>query len=327
MPFEIIRHDITKVKVDAIVNAANSALQMGGGVCGAIFRAAGAQQLQQACDQIGSCQTGDAVLTPAFQLQTKYIIHTVGPVWKGGNHNERQLLASCYRKSLQLALANGCESIAFPLISAGIYGYPKREALMVATDEIQAFLEHHDMHIILVVFEKEAVQLSNERYNEIQAYIDDHYVTEQPVRSLIQIEEQILEHFEDVDEKLESVRSLDNIMQYLEETFSERLLRLIDERGLKDSEVYKRANIDRRLFSKIRSNKEYMPQKKTAIALAISLELTIDDTLDLLKTAGYTLSSSHKFDMIIKYFIEHQNYNIFEINEALFAFEQPLLGI
>ena len=326
MPFEIIRHDITKVEVDAIVNAANSALQMGGGVCGAIFRAAGAQQLQQACDQIGSCQTGDAVLTPAFQLQAKYIIHTVGPVWKGGNHNERQLLASCYRKSLQLAFANGCESIAFPLISAGIYGYPKREALMVATDEIQAFLKHHDMHIILVVFEQEAVQLSNERYNEIQAYIDDYYVTEQPVRSLIQIEEQILEHFEAVDEKLESVRSLDNIMQYLEETFSERLLRLIDERGLKDSEVYKRANIDRRLFSKIRSNKEYMPQKKTAIALAISLELTIDDTLDLLKTAGYTLSSSHKFDMIIKYFIEHQNYNIFEINEALFAFEQPLLG-
>ena len=157
MPFEIIRHDITKVEVDAIVNAANSALQMGGGVCGAIFRAAGAQQLQQACDQIGSCQTGDAVLTPAFQLQAKYIIHTVGPVWQGGNDNERQLLASCYRKSLQLALANGCESIAFPLISAGIYGYPKHEALTVATDEIQTFLKHHDMHIILVVFEKEAV--------------------------------------------------------------------------------------------------------------------------------------------------------------------------
>ena len=136
----------------------------------------------------------------------------------------------------------------------------------------------------------------------------------------------MLEHYEATDEKLESVRSLNNIMQYLEETFSERLLRLIDERGLKDSEVYKRANIDRRLFSKIRSNKEYMPQKKTAIALAISLELTIDDTLDLLKTAGYTLSSSHKFDMIIQYFIVNQNYNIFEINEALFAFEQPLLG-
>ena len=327
MPFEIIRHDITKVKVDVIVNAANTALQMGGGVCGAIFRAAGAQQLQQACDQIGSCQTGDAVITPAFQLQAKHVIHAVGPVWKGGNDNEQQLLASCYRKSLQLAIENGCESIAFPLISAGIYGYPKREALMVATNEIQAFLKQYDMHIILVVFEKEAVQLSNERYNDIQAYIDDYYVAEQPVRSLIQVEEQILGAFEEVEEKLESVRSLEHIMDYLEETFSERLLRLIDERGLKDSEVYKRANIDRRLFSKIRSNKQYMPQKKTAIALAISLELTIDDTLDLLKTAGYTLSSSHKFDMIIKYFIEHQIYNIFEINEALFAFEQPLLGV
>ena len=327
MPFEIIRHDITKVEVDAIVNAANTALQMGGGVCGAVFHAAGAQQLKQACDVIGSCQTGDAVITPAFQLQAKYIIHTVGPVWRGGNHNERQLLASCYRKSLQLALANGCESVAFPLISAGIYGYPKREALMVATSEIQAFLKKYDMHVILVVFEKEAVQLSNERYNEIQAYIDDYYVIEQPVRSLIQIEEEIVESFEDVSEILESVRSLDHIMDYLEETFSERLLRLIDERGLKDSEVYKRANIDRRLFSKIRSNKHYMPQKKTAIALAISLELTMDDTLDLLKTAGYTLSSSQKFDMIIKYFIEHESYNIFEINEALFAFEQPLLAI
>ena len=327
MPFEIIRNDITNVKVDAIVNAANTALQMGGGVCGAIFRAAGAQQLQQACNQIGSCQTGDAVITPAFQLQAKYIIHTVGPVWKGGNDNEQQLLTSCYRKSLQLAKENGCESIAFPLISAGIYGYPKREALTVATNEIEAFLKQYDMHIILVVFEKEAVQLSNERYSDIRAYIDDYYVAEQPVRSLIQIEEQLLGPFEEVEEKAESVRSLDHIMDYLEETFSERLLRLIDERGLKDSEVYKRANIDRRLFSKIRSNKDYMPQKKTAIALAISLELTIDDTLDLLKTAGYTLSSSHKFDMIIKYFIEHQIYNIFEINEALFAFEQPLLGV
>ena len=327
MPFEIIRNDITNVKVDAIVNAANTALQMGGGVCGAIFRAAGAQQLQQACDQIGSCQTGDAVITPAFQLQAKYIIHTVGPVWKGGNKNEKQLLANCYRKSLQLAKENGCESIAFPLISAGIYGYPKREALTIATNEIQAFLKQYDMHIILVVFEKEAVQLSNERYSDIRAYIDDYYVAEQPVRSLIQIEERLFGPFEEVEEKLESVRSLDHIMDYLEETFSERLFRLIDERGLKDSEVYKRANIDRRLFSKIRSNKDYMPQKKTAIALAISLELTIDDTLDLLKTAGYTLSSSHKFDMIIKYFIEHQIYNIFEINEALFAFEQPLLGV
>lgn len=327
MPFEIIRHDITNVKVDAIVNAANTALQMGGGVCGAIFRAAGAQQLQQACDQIGSCQTGDAVITPAFQLQAKHIIHTVGPIWKGGNDNEEQLLSSCYRNSLQLALVNGCESIAFPLISAGIYGYPKREALMVATNEIQAFLKQHDMHIILVVFEKEAVQLSNERYNDIKAYIDDYYVAEQPVRSLIHMEEQLLGPVEEVEEKLESVRSLEHIMQYLEETFSERLLRLINERGLKDSEVYKRANIDRRLFSKIRSNKDYMPQKKTAIALAISLELTIDDTLDLLKTAGYTLSSSHKFDMIIQYFIEQGIYNIYEINEALFAFEQPLLGV
>ena len=231
MPFEIIRHDITNVKVDAIVNAANTALQMGGGVCGAIFRAAGAQQLQQACDQIGSCQSGDAVITPAFQLQAKHIIHTVGPIWKGGNDTEEQLLASCYRNSLQLALVNGCESIAFPLISAGIYGYPKREALMVATNEIQAFLKQHDMHIILVVFEKEAVQLSNERYNDIKAYIDDYYVAEQPVRSLIHMEEQLLGPVEEVEEKLESVRSLEHIMDYLEETFSERLLRLINERG------------------------------------------------------------------------------------------------
>ena len=327
MPFEIMRHDITKVKVDAVVNAANTALQMGGGVCGAIFRAAGAQQLQQACNQIGSCQTGDAVITPAFQLQAKHVIHAVGPVWKGGNDNEQQLLASCYRKALQLAIENGCESIAFPLISAGIYGYPKREALTVATNEIRAFLKQHDIHIVLVVFENQAVQLSNERYNDIQAYIDDYYIAAQPVRSIIQIEKQLLGPFEEVEEKLESVHSLDSIMQYLEETFSERLLRLIDERGLKDSEVYKRANIDRRLFSKIRSNKQYIPQKKTVIALAISLELTIDDTIDLLKTAGYTLSSSHKFDMIIKYFIEHQIYNIFEINEALFVFEQPLLGV
>ncbi len=332
MPLQIIRNDITKMDVDVIVNAANSALKMGGGVCGAIFNAAGARELQAECDSIGGCDTGNAVITKGYKLPAKHIIHTVGPVWNGGNNNEEKLLRSCYMKTLNLAKENNLHSIAFPLISSGIYGYPKTEAFKVAVTVIQDFLLEHEMMVYLIVFDKGAVEISEKLYTSIEKYIDDNYVDE-----FAEIREQRLIYEEAqinysvsapglVKLKKES-KGLDDIVSQLDDTFSEMLLRLIDEKEMTDVETYKKANIDRKLFSKIRTDKFYKPRKTTALALCIALELNVDQTKDLLGRAGYALSRSSKFDIIIEYFIEQGIYNIFEINEALFAFEENLLGV
>lgn len=330
MPFEIVRNDITKMEVDAIVNAANTALKMGGGVCGAIFRAAGAEELQEACDKIGGCPTGQAVITEGFRLPAKYIIHTPGPIWQGGDHGEAILFKASYENSLKLAKEKGCESIAFPLISTGIYGYPKDEALQIAVSTISSFLLKNDMHVYLVVFDKSSFQISQKLFHSIKQYIDEKFVKEQRARydrgrrySEIDFIRQEEIEFTSFPAK---EASLLDVVDNLEESFTERLFRFIDEKGLTDVETYKRANLDRRLFSKIRNTPNYHPKKKTALALAIALELNLEETLDLLATAGYTLSPSSKFDVIIQYFIEKGNYNIFEINEALFFFDQDLLG-
>ncbi|MGG1401528.1 macro domain-containing protein [Bacillus salipaludis] len=332
MPLEIVRQDITKMKVDAVVNAANTALKMGGGVCGAIFRAAGARELQEACNKIGECKVGEAVLTEGFQLDAKYIIHTPGPIWQGGSHQEAALLKSSYSHSLELAKKYQCESIAFPLISTGIYGYPKEEALEIAVSTISSFLLHHDLLVYLVVFDKNSFGLSQKLFTSIHQYIDEHYVEEvEKVFQRTREEPYLLEQRQEIeilqqDVYKEAEESLKNLLDQLEESFSERLLRLIDEKRMTDVETYKRANLDRRLFSKIRNAVDYTPKKKTAVALAIALQLDFEETNDLLSAAGYTLSRSSKFDVIIEYFIHQANFNIHEINEALFAFDQPLLG-
>lgn len=333
MPFEIVRNDITKMKVDAIVNAANTALRMGGGVCGAIFHAAGARELQQECDTIGKCETGHAVITKGYKLPVKYIIHTVGPVWHGGKNREAELLRSCYLNSLKLAKENNCDSIAFPLISSGLYRYPKDKALQVATSAISNFLSVNEMSVYLVLFDKAAFSLSKELLGAIRSFIDEHYVDAHTPhrRRLLDVERVALERARYAPEQMRSKLmslpvGLYDLIGHLDESFTQTLFRLIDAKGKTDVEVYKRANIDRKLFSKIRSNKAYMPSKKTAVALAIALELNINETKDLLARAGYTLSHSQKFDVIIEYFILNGNYNIYEINEALFYFDQPLLG-
>lgn len=337
MPLEIIRNDITKMRVDAIVNAANTKLKMGGGVCGAIFEAAGPENLQSECDQIGGCPVGEAVITKGYQLPAKYVIHAVGPIWQGGNNGEPHLLKNAYLNSLHLALEHKCKSIAFPLISSGIYGYPKEQALQVAVSAISEFLLQHEMKVYLVVFDKKAFMLSEKLFNSIEKYIDDNYVDDRRiVHSHRQIEDYEYQKMSEVREEVayshdlpykdKKKRSLKDIIGQLDETFSQMLLRLIDEKGMTDVETYKRANVDRRLFSKIRSKEDYNPSKTTALAFAVALELNLDETRDLLNKAGYSLSNSHKFDLIIAYFIENNNYNIHEINEALFVYDQILLG-
>ncbi|TWT05444.1 macro domain-containing protein [Planococcus sp. CPCC 101016] len=331
MPLEIVRNDITKMKTDAIVNAANSGLKMGGGVCGAIFHAADPQALQEACDRIGHCAVGEAVYTEAFSLDADFIIHTVGPVWEGGDHNEEALLRNCYRNSLELAHQLECESISFPLISTGIFGYPKEAALRIAISEIEAFLIDHEMHVYLVVFDKQSFGISEKLYQSIAAFIDENEVRElekrdSRYRRVSEPETRLYPKMEENRVEAPIDLELEDLFQDMDESFSERLLRFIDEKGMTDTQTYKKANIDRKLFSKIRTSPRYTPMKKTIVAFAIALELDLHETDELLEKAGYRLSRSHKFDLIIIYFIKRKNYKIHEINEALFAFDQMLLG-
>ena len=341
MPFTIVRQDITKMKVDAIVNAANTDLAMGGGVCGAIFKSAGAQELQAACDKVAPIKTGEAAITPAFALPSKYVIHAAGPVYRHWNSAQSEkLLRSAYTNSLQLAFDNKCRSIAFPLISSGIFGYPKDEALGVASSAIRDYLFDHDMDVYLAVFDKAAFSISEKLLGAVKSYIDEYYVEEHRVyrRDLLDVERAALS-----DDALMSCHApmpsmvqpkadmqqsagIDDLVGNLDEPFASTLLRLIDAKEKTDVEVYKRANIDRKLFSKIRTGKGYTPGKRTIVALAVALELSLAETDDLLERAGYALSHSQKFDVIVEYFIVSGKYDIFEINEVLFKYDQPLLG-
>ena len=239
--------------------------------------------------------------------------------------------------SLALAKEHNLESIAFPLISSGAFGYPKDRALKVAITVIGDFLINNDMTVYLVVYDKSSFTLSEKLFSAITQYIDDNYIEQQPVDSYNRLresnllldyclEEPMCSPTEAPAPVVKRKRSLDDIVKQLDETFSQMLLRLIDEKGMTDAETYKKANIDRKLFSKIRNDLYYKPSKPTVIAFAIALRLNLDETRDMLLKAGFALSKSSKFDIIIQYFIEDGNYNIFEINEALFAFDQSLLG-
>ena len=333
MPLEIVRNDITKMKVDAIVNAANESLLGGGGVDGAIHYAAGPELLAE-CKTLGGCKTGKAKITGGYNLPAKYVIHTVGPVYKDGKHGEKALLESCYRESLALAKQHNCETVAFPLISSGVYGYPKDQALKVAIDVISDFLLENEMKVYIVIFDKAAYKISEKLFSDIAEYIDDNYVDRstdyrrESMRMNAPMQSSIGFFEADLCEckAMAAEDDLNSKLKQIDESFSQMLLRKIDEKGMTDAECYKKANIDRKLFSKIRSDVHYKPSKPTAIAFAISLELSLDETEDMLKKAGFALSHSNKFDIIIEYFISKGNYNIFEINEALFAFDQSLLG-
>lgn len=429
MPFEIIRNDITHMQVDAIVNTANPRPVIGSGVDAAVHAKAG-PMLLAARKLIGVMNTGEARVTPGFRLPCKHVIHTVGPVWEDSGHGEAWLLRQCYDNSLRAALRHRCKSVAFPLISSGNYGFPKKIALQVAVESIREFLKDHEMHIYLVVFSKKSLELSDGLADRIHSFIDDAYVQEREkaeysfsvsrnfdfVRERLGEPEAVEEHpcaleceelpvdwdrvedtFElefDRDEtpaileldvnrrktgeqekmvstgalpridqpqlnerinrpvcspapimrapkltkasesdwKKDTVRplfdekELQKMVQEADAGFSETLLKLIDKSGEKDSDIYKRANVDRKLFSKIRNNPQYKPSKPTAVAFAIALELDLEETRDFIGRAGYALSRSNKFDIIIEYFITHGRYDIYEINLMLFEFDQSLLG-
>lgn len=332
----MIRNDITKVTCDAIVNAANSSLLGGGGVDGAIHRAAGKELLME-CKKLNGCEVGQAKITGGYRLPCKYVIHTVGPIWKDGRHNEQELLSSCYRNALHIALDYHCQSVAFPLISSGAYGYPKDQALHVAVDTITKFLLNHEMMVYIVVYDQASFQISEALYQNITTYIQDTYVDENfdiystwhnaSDESTVLCDTNIFPKRQAKNVRsISATRYLEDAFHHLDESFTEMLLRKIDERNMLDVQCYKKANIDRKLFSKIRSDVHYHPKKNTAIAFAIALELSIEETKELLMKAGFALSHSNKFDIIIEYCIHHQIYNIFDVNEILFAFNETLLG-
>ena len=355
MPFQMVRNDITKMRVDAIVNAAKPSLLGGGGVDGAIHKAAGPGLLEE-CAKLGGCAVGQAKITGAYDLPCRYVIHTVGPVWHGGLLGEKRKLASCYRESLELAKAYGCESIAFPLISSGAYGYPKDKALQVAVACITDFLLENEMTVYLTLFGKESLAQGRKLFSDIREYIDDQYAAQRERRRANRREDSLsmptfsapqaaANAFEETAEscaapsfedtmsfrpcaapKTERKEAIGGILDELDESFQQMLLRKIDERGMTDAQCYKKANVDRKLFSKIRGDVHYKPKKTTALAFAVALELDLRETEELLGKAGYALSRSFPFDLILRYFIERGNYNIYEINEALFYYDQSLLG-
>lgn len=384
MPYQIIRNDIVKMRVDAIVNPTDRLYSGAGGTDARIHRAAG-PALRRACDALLPIEAGEAAVTPGFALPCRYVIHTIGPVWHGGDRRERETLIACYRNALIAADAYGCETVAFPLIASGTFGYPKDRVLRVALETIGAFLMTHDMTVYVVVYDKDSYAISRKLQAEIESFIDENYIEEQDsapflwdlpdVQKLQRTEAEdaffdaLPDFFSAPSEAAPfapseaasfappapsepvlhapSVRpkragqaknaagacalpdadapSLESMISSLDEGFAGALFRLIDRKGMTDVECYKKANIDKKLFSKIR-NPAYHPSKKTILALAIALELTLDETNALLETAGLALSRSSRFDVIVKYFIVHGNYNLFEINETLYKYDEELLG-
>ena len=340
MPFEIVRNDITKMAVDAIVNTANPRPVTGAGVDSLIHAKAG-PELLVARRNIGPIPCGHATITPAFALKARYVIHTVGPVWEDGRYGEEALLRNCYDNSLKLAAANNCTSIAFPLISTGNYGFPRDKALQIAIAAFSEFLPEHEMHIYLVVFDRTSFQLSEKLFQSVASYIDEHYVEScrsvaygaaresRRIRQPRRQETELLDCssiFEATIQPAPKALSLEEMLKRADAGFTETLLKLIDDSGKKDSEVYKKALLSKQHFSKIRNNPKYNPTKPTAIALALALELDLDATRDLIGRAGYALTNSSKFDLIIQYHIENKKYNLVEINAVLYEFDQSLLG-
>lgn len=390
MPFKIVRNDITRVAADAIVNTANPEPTYGSGTDAAVYKAAGEEELLAARKKIGRITPGECAVTSAFRLPAKYVIHTVGPAWNDGTHGEFETLRSCYRKALLLADQLGCESIAFPLIAAGVYGFPKDKALETALDVIRGHLKDSDLNVTLVVFNPGAFRIAQDLSERVEAYIDENYVAAQTAAEYGGADEERMRERREARRRREYAASeafwnqtvsmeafeppaepkaaapkpaaqmplpsgaaphtapdhafsrpagaasassakakkpsLDEVMKNLGESFQSRLLRMIDERGLADAEVYHRANISKQVFSKIRCSEDYIPKKKTVLALAVGLRLNLDDTKDLLAAAGFTLTNNSLFDVIMSFCIESEMYDIFEINELLFKYGQPYLG-
>ena len=342
MPFEIVRNDITNMQVDAIVNAASRLPRVGAGVDSAIHKKAG-PALLEARKEIGYIHPGCAAITPAFRLDAEYVIHAATPTWIDGRHGEAQLLRQAYDMCLDLAVKHHCDSIAFPLLASGSHGFPKSTALQVAIGAFSAFLMEHEIQIYLVVFGRDSLHLSEKLVQTVRCYIDENYVADYELitygeasqgRRRIQYRSRPSVAMQEECAAMpcppapcqKASLSLDDFLKEKDAGFTETLLNLIKKKGLKNAAVYKKANISKQHFSKLINDPDARPSKQTAIALSLALELDLEGTRDLIGRAGYALTNSSTFDLIIRYFIEHQQFNVIEINIALYEFDQNLLG-
>lgn len=377
MPFKIVRNDITKMQVDAIVNTANEEPIYSSGTDYAVYQAAGADLLLAERKKIGYLEEGEVAITPGFNLPAKYIIHAVSPYYIDGESGEEELLRSCYQKSLELAQENGCESIAFPLISTGSFGYPKEDAMRIAVDEINGFLLKKNMLIYLVVFDGESTRLGQSLYPDLEAYIDRNYVCDKreeeygdryfgvmpevqqniaimpkapqmaattaeqkpdkrgrlkaiklnfpkAEKSSAQIADCQMMDTAAYEEFLEESESaLNERIRHMGDSFQQYLMYLIERKGLTNAEVYKRAFVTKQLFSKIKLNPDYHPDKATAMRLCVGAGLNLDETKDLLARAGYALSPCDKRDIIFSYFIEREVFDMIEIDIVLENYDLP----
>lgn len=321
MPFKIIQNDITKITADIIVNTANPNPVYGSGTDYAIYKAAGKVQLLRARGKIGKIRRGEIAVTDAYNLSAKYIIHTVGPVWKGGKYHEFETLESCYWKSLKKAADLNCESIAFPLIATGVYGFPKDMALEIAVSTFSKFLAEYEMNIILAVFDKESFQLSSQIVDVVDSYIDENYVNESYAAEYSQsFRQDRRSEYENQNEV-----SLEEQLNQIGPSFHEKLFELIERSGMDNKEVWKAANLDRKHFSKIQCDSHYHPKKKTVMALCIALKLNLEQAKDLLARADWAFSPSSKVDLIVQKALIDRQYDIMQLNMVLFKYTNEIL--
>ena len=347
LPFFVIREDITRLKADAIVNSTNRDMKPDGGADGAIHSAAG-KLFSEECARLAPLELGEAKITAGYDLPAKYVIHVSAPVWQGGGEGECEALCKCYKNALSLAVANGCESVGFSLMASGAYGFPRTLAAQCAERAIREFIENEELTVYLAVFDKASYLVGKSLFSEVKSYIDDEtfigLFSSYPSRDAERRERsrgvgRRRVKFESADSYFSIAGSntaddffaidggsLDDMLKNIDDPFSVTLLKLIDAKGMSDVECYKRSNVSKKTFWKIVNQKDYRPSKATVLSFAIGLSLSLSETEHLLSTVGFALSRSSKFDIIVKYFITNGKYDIFEINEALFKFDQPLLG-
>ena len=330
MPFEIVHSDITKIQTDAIVNPTDSCFSGSGGTDYAIHKAAG-PRLGQACRGLEMLRQSEIMVTEGYDLSCRYVFHIMGPIWFGGRKNEAALLRACYLNALLKAGEMGLSSIAFPLISSGTFGFPKDQVLSIATTAIRDYLTVTDgeLRVLLCVYDKTAYEIS--RRVELERFLSSaDGMTKTALAPGSRFKGAVMR--EEADSvcygamPCEAPQSLNDWLKHQDDTFAVTLLKLIDRKHMTEVQCYKRANVSKKTFWKINNDPKYRPSKPTVLAFAIALELNLQETEDLLRTVGFSLSHSSTFDMIIEFYIRQGIYDIYEINAALYQFDQVCLG-
>ncbi len=339
MPLQIIRADITTLEVDAIVCPTNTRLLPGSGIDYAVHMKAG-RDFTRRCVSIDHLEEGDAVVIDGCSLPSKYVIMTVGPHWNGGGEGEEEVLEKAYRSSLTKVEELSLSSVAVPLISAGYYGVPDSLSLRTATEVIRRFLSSYDAEVYLVVYNRLAFDLSKGIFHEVAQLIDEEEVaawekvkgkskynpSSRKSRAVSSVIYDMRDSGEEPGYPRYDESELERMEKRCREGYSDYLRNKVLEKGMTGVECYKKANISHKLYSKIMCDRNYRPGRDTAIALALALKLPPVEFSEMLAVAGFALSPADRRDIVIRYFVEHGEYDILELNEVLFGFDLVPLG-